>query len=154
MDAKQKRKITKSESFDWVAKLSEKSVKEAYAVLDAIKEKYGENSVLEEDSYGEGRSYGYVNVTREETDAEVESRLKREEKHARESLERERRDYELLAKKFGKIDNPPKPMSYEDWKFIADPVYVPMKVALGNEDVINNFLNCEYKKYLERFKNV
>lgn len=148
-----KKTITKSESFDWVAKFDGKSLKEAYAILDSIKEKYGPNSVLREDSYGEGHSYGYVNVTREETDAEVESRLIQEAKYAQESLERERREYERLAEKFGKIDNPPKPMSYEDWKFIADPVYGPMKVALGNEDVINNFLNSEYKKYLERFKN-
>jgi hypothetical protein len=147
-----KRIITRSESFSWIDKLAGKTIKEAYDILESAQAKYGSNAVLECEHH-DYYATSCVEVTREETDEEYNSRIRKEEMMAASLLARERIEFERLSEKFATEENKPMPMGYDDWCKITKPVYEPLILSFGNEDVINNFLHRKYKEYVIQFNN-
>lgn len=79
----------------------EGKIDEAIKALEGFKERYGEGAYLERYYYDEG-SCLQLYVDREETDKEYNSRIKEEKRIQAEQEVRERKEYDRLAKKFGK----------------------------------------------------
>ncbi len=141
---------TVKDSIDWVSKFDEKTLGELKLMVDALIDKHGTEVYLEkyDSEYG---SCGSIQENREETDQEYEDRMRIAKKIAEQELEREKRLFEMLYAKFGE-PNKPKYLEFDEWKKIADFVFTPFKAAIGNDDVMDNFLRSEYKKYVEANK--
>lgn len=77
---------------------------EAIAKLQSHREDYGGDARIEErhHEYSDG-TYLAIMVNEPETGKEMASRIAREEHHAARQEEYERKEYERLQKKFGKV---------------------------------------------------
>lgn len=96
-----KKKIVKDEVRIHIEDYLVGSLDNAIEILKEFKEKYGEGAYLEVCCRYEDH-YLSLCVDREETDKEYNSRIKEEKRIQAEQEVRERKEYDRLAKKFGK----------------------------------------------------